>query len=142
LTLPGFVATLPAALSQVAECSHSDFATLPSALVGLRLWIPVHIGVLIIRSTFIHTKRRWVQSQTDPVFADMSPDVRAAWFSHVLHALPGTGKQYVAALNTENYEAMLPYLSQEDREALDNARVLILRGDKEENKLLGIQFGK
>ena len=76
------------------------------------------------------------------LFADMSPDVRAAWFAHVLHALPGTGKQYVAALNTENYDAMLPYLSEEDRETLNKARVLTLRGDKQENKLLGIQFGK
>jgi hypothetical protein len=42
------------------------------------------------------------------LFADMSPDVRAAWFHHVLYAIPGTGKQYLAALNTENYEAMLP----------------------------------
>lgn len=76
------------------------------------------------------------------LFADMSPEVRAAWFSHVMKALPGTGKQYIASLNTENYDAMLQFMNEDDRTMLAKSRVLTLRGDKPENKLLGIQFGK
>jgi hypothetical protein len=59
-----------------------------------------------------------------------------------LRSLPGTGKQYVASLNTENYKAMLEFLTPAERAALEKATVLVLRGDAPENKLLGFQFGK
>jgi uncharacterized protein YydD (DUF2326 family) len=74
------------------------------------------------------------------LFAHIDPRPRAAWFSHLLHGLPGTGKQYIATINTENYDAMKEHLTSEDQETLGNAVVLRLRGDKPENKLLGVQF--
>ena len=74
-------------------------------------------------------------------FADIDPKQRFAWFRHLLNALPGTGKQYIATINTENYEAMQQYQSDDEKDAMDAASKLILRGDKPENKLLGIQFG-
>lgn len=75
------------------------------------------------------------------LFADIDPRPRAAWFRHVLRALPGTGKQYIASLNTENFNAMTEHLTSEEWIALKNAVRLTLRGDQPENKLLGIQFG-
>ena len=67
---------------------------------------------------------------------------RAAGFTHVPKALPGTGNRYMASLNTENYQAMLDPLSSERANDLHTATVLTLRGDRPENKLLGLQFGK
>lgn len=75
------------------------------------------------------------------LFADIDPRPRAAWFSHLMKALPNTGKQYIATINTENFEAMKDYLTPEKIEALTKAICLTLRGDKPENKLLGVQFG-
>lgn len=75
------------------------------------------------------------------LFADIDPRPRAAWFKHVLLATPGTGKQYIASLNTENFDAMKEHLTDEECTALTNAIKLTLRGDRPENKLLGIQFG-
>ena len=68
--------------------------------------------------------------------------MRAAWFSHVLKALPGTGKQYIVSMNTENYDAMTAFLSTDEVAMTKTATALTLRGDKPTNKLLGIQFGK
>lgn len=76
------------------------------------------------------------------LFADMSPEVRAAWFTYVMKALPGTGKQYIASLNTENYDAMLTFMTDENRAEPEKSRFPTLRGDRAENKLLGIQFGR
>lgn len=76
------------------------------------------------------------------LFADIDPKVRAAWFSHVLKALPGTGKQYIVSMNTENYDAMTAFLSPDEVAITKASTVLTLRGDKPANKLLGIQFGK
>lgn len=76
------------------------------------------------------------------LFADIDPGARAKWFSFVNKSLTRTGKQYIATLNTENYESMIPYLSGEDRSDLSKSIVLKLSGDHPENKLLGIQFGK
>lgn len=75
------------------------------------------------------------------LFADIDPRPRAAWFRHVLQALPGTGKQYIATLNTENFNAMAEHLTSEEWTALQSAVRLTLRGDHPGNKLLGIQFG-
>jgi hypothetical protein len=58
-----------------------------------------------------------------------------------VQALPGTGKQYVASINTENFDAMRDNVETDQWKVLENAVVLTLRGDKPENKLLGIQFG-
>lgn len=76
------------------------------------------------------------------LFADIDPKVRAAWFSYVLKALPGTGKQYVMSINTENYNTMIAHLPQAEAEEIGRAITLTLRGDQPEHKLLGIQFGK
>lgn len=75
------------------------------------------------------------------LFADIDPRPRAAWFSYLLKSLPNTGKQYIASINTENFEAMKDHLSPEQIQELAQAITLTLRGDKPENKLLGIQFG-
>nr|VFK16160.1 MAG: Uncharacterized protein YydD, contains DUF2326 domain [Candidatus Kentron sp. LFY] len=76
------------------------------------------------------------------LFADMAPRPRAAWFSNVMNSIAGTGKQYIATINTENYESALKFLSESKKRAMQEATRLTLRGDKPENKLLGIQFGK
>ena len=76
------------------------------------------------------------------LFADLDPKVRAAWFVEALEGLKGTGKQYIASLNTENFAAMKEYLSSDQSTQVEGAVTLTLRGDRPENKLLGIQFGK
>ncbi|XOF33101.1 MAG: DUF2326 domain-containing protein [Candidatus Electrothrix sp. YB6] len=75
------------------------------------------------------------------LFANVCPKVRAAWFTHVATNAERIGKQYIASLNTENYQAMRPYLTDEQINALEKAVALKLTGDNPENKLLGIQFG-
>jgi uncharacterized protein YydD (DUF2326 family) len=75
------------------------------------------------------------------LFADVDPKVRAAWFSFVAASLTGTGKQYIASLNTENFDAMKNYMTPEVTKTVTDAIRLTLRGDTPENKLLGIQFG-
>ncbi|RKZ71104.1 MAG: DUF2326 domain-containing protein [Candidatus Parabeggiatoa sp. nov. 1] len=75
------------------------------------------------------------------LFADMDPKSRTGWFKYTLEALLGSGKQYIATLNIENYEAMREYLDDEQWNKLAQSKVLVLRGDKPDNKLLGIQFG-
>lgn len=75
------------------------------------------------------------------LFAHIDPLPRAKWFHHLLSSLPGTGKQYIASLNTENYSAMCQHLAKEEQEQLKSSIQLVLRGDDPANKLLGIQFG-
>jgi len=75
------------------------------------------------------------------LFADIDPGVRARWFSFVNQSLKRSGKQYIASLNTENFNAMETTLSEIEISELKSKIVLTLRGDKAENKLLGIQFG-
>jgi uncharacterized protein YydD (DUF2326 family) len=75
------------------------------------------------------------------LFADMDPKSRTGWFKYTFEALLGSSKQYIATLNTENYEAMRDYLDDEHWNKLEQSKVLVLRGDKPDNKLLGIQFG-
>lgn len=74
-------------------------------------------------------------------FADIDPKQRAELFVFLYESLKGMGIQYIATLNTENYEAMKQFLSEEMQEKLSKTVVLTLKGDKPENKLLGIQFG-
>jgi len=75
------------------------------------------------------------------LFAHIDPGARASWFQFVTTALTGTGKQYIASLNTENFEAMKGYLEDDVQNVLTDSVRLTLRGDKPQNKLLGIQFG-
>lgn len=75
------------------------------------------------------------------LFAHIDPLPRAKWFRHLLTSLPGTGKQYIASLNTENYQAMRQHLTEEKEQLLESSVQLVLRGDDPGNKLLGIQFG-
>ena len=75
------------------------------------------------------------------LFAHIDPGARASWFRFVTTALADTGKQYIASLNTENFDAMKEYLDADVTKAIADSVRLTLRGDKAENKLLGIQFG-
>lgn len=45
-------------------------------------------------------------------------------------------------LNTENYEVMKEYQSDVEWCGLQDSVVVTLRGDRPENKLLGVQFGR
>jgi len=76
------------------------------------------------------------------LFAHLDPKPRAAWFAHVMATAATNGKQYIASLNTENYEAMKEYLGDVEWGQLYEAVTVTLRGDKSENKLLGVQFGR
>ncbi|MGK3138711.1 DUF2326 domain-containing protein, partial [Pantoea trifolii] len=75
------------------------------------------------------------------LFADIDPGVRSRWFSFINESVKLSGKQYIATLNTENFQAMAATLSEKEMEDLKGNVVLTLRGDKAENKLLGVQFG-
>lgn len=75
------------------------------------------------------------------LFADIDPKSRATWFEYLLSTLPGSGKQYVASLNTENFAAMEEFLPKPAMEKLRHSTKLVLKGDSPANKLLGIQFG-
>jgi hypothetical protein len=75
------------------------------------------------------------------LFAHIDPHPRANWFRYLFSSLPGTGKQYIASLNTENYLAMCQHLTINEQEQLESSKRLVLRGDDPANKLLGIQFG-
>jgi uncharacterized protein YydD (DUF2326 family) len=75
------------------------------------------------------------------LFAHIDPSPRAAWFRHVAAVSTSSGKQYIASINTENFDAMRAHLEPEIWESLKNAVAVTLRGDRPENKLLGIQFG-
>ena len=72
------------------------------------------------------------------LFADMGENPRTAWFKEILDSQ--TDKQYIATINTENYESMKKYLDDAHQKALDDSIVLDLYDDDVKNKLLGIQF--
>lgn len=72
------------------------------------------------------------------LFADMGENPRAAWFKEILDS--PTDKQYIASINTENYDSMKKYLDDTHQKALEDAIVLDLYDDDVKNKLLGIQF--
>ena len=74
------------------------------------------------------------------LFANLERRARANWFKIVLESLKATGKQYIASLNQENYEAMLDYFSDEEKEIIEDSVILRLDANKPEQKLLGIQF--
>ena len=64
------------------------------------------------------------------LFADIAPNARAAWFTYVVRNIRGTGKQYIASINTENYEAMRPYLPADVQEALAASVIMTLQGGR------------
>lgn len=76
------------------------------------------------------------------LFAHIDPKPRATWFANVLATAATNGKQYIASLNTENYEAMKDYLTDSEWNLLHDSIAVTLRGDRPENKLLGVQFGR
>lgn len=75
------------------------------------------------------------------LFADVDPGVRSRWFAFINESAKFKEKQYIASLNTENFQAMAETLSRFEMDDLKSKVALTLRGDKAENKLLGIQFG-
>ncbi|EPF6052377.1 DUF2326 domain-containing protein, partial [Acinetobacter baumannii] len=74
------------------------------------------------------------------LFADINPKSRALWFKFILGKLKNTNKQYIASLNNENLLSMREYLTVEEYREIENSIILNLKGDKPENKLLGIQL--
>jgi Uncharacterised protein conserved in bacteria (DUF2326) len=75
------------------------------------------------------------------IFAHIDPAPRAAWFAVVVKASAESEKQYIASINTENFAAMQAHLNSGVWRTLGSAVRATLRGDRPENKLLGIQFG-
>jgi uncharacterized protein YydD (DUF2326 family) len=75
------------------------------------------------------------------LFAHIDQHPRAAWFKFVLEQLKYSDKQYIATINTENYESMQDFLDDSQKQQLENSIKLRLRDDDPKNKLLGIQFG-
>ena len=96
-------------------------------------WMLLMYGANHLMNMLFHDNR---------LFADIDPKGRAAWFSHVNSQLKMSKKQYIATINTENYKAMLPYLDEQTVSEIEKSVILTLRGDKTENKLLGIRFDK
>lgn len=74
------------------------------------------------------------------LFADINPKARASWFKFILKKLESTNKQYIASLNKENLLSMKEYLTPEEYTEITNCIILHLKGDKPENKLLGVQI--
>ena len=75
------------------------------------------------------------------LFADLHAKPRAAWFTHVVRRVQETGKQYIASLNKENFDAMTPYLDEDVLNALNAATVTVLSGERDEDRLMGMRFG-
>jgi len=74
------------------------------------------------------------------LFANLDPDVRARWFNFIYSESIKTGKQFIATINTENFDSMEEYLNEGEYKKLQDSIVLRLSGDKDSNKLLGIFF--
>jgi uncharacterized protein YydD (DUF2326 family) len=76
------------------------------------------------------------------LFSDNDSAPRAKWFSYVLKALRGTGKQYIVSLINENFDSMKEHLGEEDFSALEKAQILNLGNASDEEKLLGVTISK
>ncbi|WP_053764650.1 DUF2326 domain-containing protein [Leptospirillum ferriphilum] len=76
------------------------------------------------------------------LFADMDPRPRAVWFDFVRQDISGSDRQYIASINTENFTAMQPHLSDESWQVFQDAVIITLQGDESTHKLLGVQFGR
>lgn len=75
------------------------------------------------------------------LFADIDPKVRATWLNYISVEAQKRGYQYIISINTENFDAMKDYLSDDDFKAMESKKIVRLKGDNPYNKLLGIQFG-
>lgn len=75
------------------------------------------------------------------LFADLDPKPRASWFSSVFDDFENDDHQYIASLNSENYQSMLSLLPDHKKQMLKESVVITLRGDKDSNRLLGLRFG-
>lgn len=75
------------------------------------------------------------------LFADLDPKPRAAWFSGILGSKMLLERQYIASLNSENFASMTPNLTSEHVSQMEESIVLILQGDKDSNRLMGVRFG-
>ena len=75
------------------------------------------------------------------LFADVDPKPRAQWFKILLESDELNDRQYIASLNSENFESMVSNLSPDQAGQLREAVVLTLQGDRDENRLMGIRFG-
>ena len=73
-------------------------------------------------------------------FSDIDPNPRASWFSHIINSDSLSSNQYIATINTENYESLLQHVNERDSQYINNSVICTLRGGEPENKLLGIQF--
>ena len=73
------------------------------------------------------------------LFAHLDPGVRGRWFSNICSELLSTEKQYIATINSENYDSMLCLLTDTEKNTLELSKVLELRGNMASQKLLGIQ---
>ena len=75
------------------------------------------------------------------LFADLDPKPRAAWFSAMLGSEHLQDHQYIASLNSENFESMIPNLTAQEVTRMQESVALTLQGDRDSNRLMGIRFG-
>lgn len=73
------------------------------------------------------------------MFSHMDPSPRAEWFKGIGRDSITRGKQYIASLNMENFESMMPHLNEDQRNLINGAVILELSGEDPTEKLLGIQ---
>lgn len=71
------------------------------------------------------------------LFSDNDSAPRARWMSYALHAIRGTGKQYIVSLTHENFQSLQEHMREADFEALKNAQILDLGNAHDSQKLLG-----
>lgn len=95
-------------------------------------WIVLTLGLNHSMKMLWHDNR---------LFADIDPKVRATWLNYISAEAQKRGYQYIISINTENFEAMKEYLSEDDFKAMKSKKIVKLKGDSPSNKLLGIQFG-
>lgn len=76
------------------------------------------------------------------LFSDIDPEELALWFSFVSNEIGKSNKQYIASINTNNYEDMKVFLSDLESKRLDENIVLTLKGDNPSHKLMGVNFDK
>ena len=71
------------------------------------------------------------------LFSDNDSAPRARWMSYALHAIRGTGKQYIVSLTHENFQSLQEHMREADFEALKDAQILDLGNAHDSQKLLG-----
>jgi uncharacterized protein YydD (DUF2326 family) len=93
--------------------------------------IVLYDWLLLTKGINHHMKFLWHDSR---LFANIDEFARARWFEYVLEEAKQQDKQYIATINTENYETTYATLTEEKRQLLDEAVCLELTQD---NNLLG-----